>query len=127
MTQTPTAPQGLVDLSDLRAARMSAERVKLLGEALSFYAKNGGTVVSQNDAAMAAEDIAVILDRITALEEQARADGEAGRALDNALIDMRDAFVRDGVYSGAKGAAIKSMNRAITAWRARARLSGDRK
>ena len=40
-----------------------------------------------------------------------------GRALVNALLDMKDAFVRDGVYDGSKGKAIKSTIAAITQWR----------
>lgn len=51
---------------------------------------------------------------IEALAERVRELEGACLALDNAMLDLRDAFVRDGTYSGARGAAIKAMNAAIT-------------
>lgn len=52
-------------------------------------------------------------DLLQLIEENERLR-EAVKSLDDAILDVRDAFIRDGTYSGDKGRAIKSMNAAIT-------------
>lgn len=86
---TPTAPQGLVDLSELRAKAEACLKAK--GDNARWEA------LDALEAAANPATVLALLDRITALEEQARADGEALRRADEALAQFT-AFEDDCRY-----------------------------